>query len=594
MAAAQPSLPMVLIILLILSGLSLQIDARSNTVPMEFPQQPNVSTAVISCSSSALNHYYVSSSSPIKNLCWGAGLRDNGYRRYRAINVTITLPWNFPQLAPEICDMRPCDGALVYQRPFDMNVSYDPHARLYSLNGTCELSPIIQAVLRVYHMMQLLEPHHLFHRIIENSVPYAYGLPSIRSPSGTGSVARHRRVMDDALAPMKGKKTRRHRLISFFFFAAALRGRCCALRRVVSRAVQATDLSPSVPRRYDYGELAAATHGFDEDHRVGRGGFGPVYRGYLSDQKLHVAVKMLSQGQGSSSQGAKQYEAEVKILTRVRHRNIVQLHGWCDGPKGLFLVYEFISNASLDRHLHDPHSLLTWSHRYKIALGVGSAIQYLHTECEQCVVHGDIKPANIMLDLSWNAKLGDFGLARFLDHLADSQTTQDVGGTIGYMDPEFIHSRRPSAESDVYSFGVVLLEIASGRRPATATVRSDEASAPLLSWARGMYRRGFVLGAADRRLDGEFDERQMRRVLVVGLWCSHRDRSRRPPIAQAMDVLRREDAELPLLELPMEPVRLVEGIAYGDFSGQDSASLDVGNETAYHTSMDLAWNCRYT
>jgi serine/threonine protein kinase len=230
------------------------------------------------------------------------------------------------------------------------------------------------------------------------------------------------------------------------------------------------------------------------------------------------------------------------------------------------------------------------THRYKIALGVGSAILYLHTECEQCVVHGDIKPPNIMLDASHNAKLGDFGLARLADHEADLQTTQIVAGTLGYIDPEFVNSRRPSAESDVYSFGVVLLETACGRRP-TSTQQSGRTRPALVNWVRDMYRQGCIHEAADRRLDGEFDEQQLRRVLIAGLWCTHRDQSQRPSIAQAMDVLRREDAQLPLLvglELEMHHVtdalRSLEERAYGDLSREHSPA-----ETEYHTSQETTY-----
>jgi serine/threonine protein kinase len=184
--------------------------------------------------------------------------------------------------------------------------------------------------------------------------------------------------------------------------------------------------------------------------------------------------------------------------------------------------------------------------RYKIALQLGSALLYLHTECDKCIVHGDIKPANIMLDASGNAKLGDFGLARLVDHGVEPQTTQVVAGTVGYIDPEFVSSRRPSAESDVYSFGVVLLEIACGRRPTTSRRSDQAASAALLAWVRDMYRRNF-LQAADWRLDGEFDRMRMERLLVTGLWCAHQDPVQRPSVAQALDVLRSEDAELPVL-----------------------------------------------
>ncbi|CAN6217366.1 unnamed protein product, partial [Urochloa humidicola] len=273
------------------------------------------------------------------------------------------------------------------------------------------------------------------------------------------------------------------------------------------------------------------------------------------------------------------------VMTRLRHRNIVQLLGWCVGQGDLMLVYEFLPNGSLDKHLYHPRRLLTWSDRYKIALGVGSAILYLHTECEQCVLHGDIKPANILLDHSCNAKLGDFGLARLVDHDTHSFTTQVVAGTPGYMDPEFVNSQRPCAESDIFSFGVVLLEIACGRRP---TARSN-GTPVLLNWVREMHSKNSILGAADPRLDGEFDEQQMRRVLVAGLWCAHHDQNQRPSIAQAMGLVRREDAELPVLD-PVthssDAVRSLEEIAYGDLSAEDSAFENSSADTAYHTSMD--------
>nr|CAB3453175.1 unnamed protein product [Digitaria exilis] len=264
------------------------------------------------------------------------------------------------------------------------------------------------------------------------------------------------------------------------------------------RPNQPADICPCGPRRYSHRELAAATSGFSDEKKIGRGGFGPI------------------------------------------------------------------------------------------ALGVGSAILYLHTECDHLVLHGDIKPANILLDGSCNAKLGDFGLARLVDHGSDSTspTRQVVAGTPGYMDPEFVTNQRPCPESDVFSFGVVLVEIACGRRPTTA---QPTGTPVLLNWVRDMYSKNSLLGVADRRLDGEYDGWQMRRMLVVGLWCTHHDQSERPSIAQAMDLLRREDAELPLLDLVThgpDAVRSLEEIAYGDLSQEDSASEGSSTDTAYHTSTD--------
>ncbi|XP_062179577.1 L-type lectin-domain containing receptor kinase IX.1-like [Phragmites australis] len=301
------------------------------------------------------------------------------------------------------------------------------------------------------------------------------------------------------------------------------------------------------PRRYGYRELAAATSNFAEEEKLGRGGFGNVYRGSLGDQDCLVAVKMFSAE--SSVQGRKAFEAEVKIISRLRHRNLVQLLGWCDSRRGLLLVYELVPEGSLDRHLYG--SLLSWSQRYNIILGLGSALRYLHTEWDQCVLHGDIKPSNILLGPSHSTKLGDFGLARLVDHGAGSRTTQVVMGTAGYIDPEFIRSRRPSTESDVYSFGVVLLEIITGRRP---EMEHPDRVIPLLKWIWDLYDRNTLLEAVDERLaEGKLDdagcscEWQLRRVLVVGLWCAHPDPGVRPSIVQAMNVLQSEDVTLPVL-----------------------------------------------
>ncbi|KAJ1266291.1 hypothetical protein BS78_08G139800 [Paspalum vaginatum] len=297
------------------------------------------------------------------------------------------------------------------------------------------------------------------------------------------------------------------------------------------------------PQRFCYDELAAATENFSDDRRLGSGGFGSVYRGTLTDDgSRDVAVKRVSE---TSRQGWKEFVSEVKIISRLRHRNLVQLIGWCHGNGGdLLLVYELMPNGSLDSHLHSsPYSVvLTWPVRYRIAVGVGSALLYLHEETEQRVVHRDVKPSNVMLDASFNAKLGDFGLARLIDDGRRSHTT-GIAGTFGYMDPECVLAGRASVESDVYSFGVLLLEIACGRRPAVpAAVREeeDEDFIHLVQWVWDLYGGGSILDAADSRLDGEFDGREMACVLLVGLWCAHPDRSLRPTIRQAVNVLRFE------------------------------------------------------
>ncbi|XP_023512819.1 L-type lectin-domain containing receptor kinase IX.1-like [Cucurbita pepo subsp. pepo] len=295
------------------------------------------------------------------------------------------------------------------------------------------------------------------------------------------------------------------------------------------------------PKRFTYRELTHATKNFDEAGKLGEGGFGGVYKGLLTESDTEIAVKRVSRG---SRQGKKEYVSEVKIISRLRHRNLVQLLGWCHERGDFLLVYEFMPNGSLDTHLFKGKTMLTWEVRYKIAVGLASSLLYLHEEWEQCVVHRDIKSSNVMLDSNFNAKLGDFGLARFVDHEMGSQTTV-LAGTMGYLAPECVTDGKASKESDVYSFGVVALEIACGRRPVEARAEPDQVR--LVEWVWGMYGRGQVLEAADKRLEMDFDEQQMESLMVVGLWCCHPDFKMRPSIRQVINVL---NVEAPLPALP--------------------------------------------
>uniref|UniRef100_A0A453JQ15 Protein kinase domain-containing protein n=1 Tax=Aegilops tauschii subsp. strangulata TaxID=200361 RepID=A0A453JQ15_AEGTS len=295
------------------------------------------------------------------------------------------------------------------------------------------------------------------------------------------------------------------------------------------------------PRRFSYNELASATDNFSDDRALGRGGFGSVYQGFMSNINYEVAVKRVSE---TSRQGWKEFVSEVRIISRLRHHNLVQLIGWCHGGDELLLVYELMHNGSLDTHLYTSDCVLAWPVRYEIVLGVGSALLYLHQDTKQRVMHRDIKPSNIMLDASFTAKLGDFGLARLINDGRRSHTT-GIAGTMGYIDPESLLAGRASVESDVYSFGVVLLEVASGQRP--TLIQEDGDVVHLVQWVWDLYGRGSIIDAADERLRGMFDGGEIEHVMVAGLWCAHPDRGMRPSIRQAMNVLR---FETPLPSLP--------------------------------------------
>ncbi|KAK8561358.1 hypothetical protein V6N13_149466 [Hibiscus sabdariffa] len=309
------------------------------------------------------------------------------------------------------------------------------------------------------------------------------------------------------------------------------------------------------PRKFSFVQIAKMTRNFKAE-KLGEGGFGAVYKGYLWDLDAHVAVKRISK---ASKQGIKEYASEVKIINRLRHKNLVKLIGWCHEKGELILVYEFMANGSLDSHLFKGKSLLSWDVRFKTVQGLASALFYLHEQGDHCVLHRDIKASNVMLDSGFNAKLGDFGLARLVCHAKGSQTT-DLAGTMGYMAPECVSSGKASKEADVYSFGVVALEIACGRR--SVEPKFEESQVSLVEWVWDSYGNGRLLGAVDPKLRMHFDVKQMECLLMVGLWCVHPDPNSRPSIRQAIQVL---NSEAPLPDLPSTMPTLMYGapIGYG-------------------------------
>ena len=226
------------------------------------------------------------------------------------------------------------------------------------------------------------------------------------------------------------------------------------------------------PRRFSYDELAHATNGFNDKEKLGQEAFGGVYKGYLKTLDSIVVVKRVSK---RSKQGVKEYVSDAKIICQLRHKNLVQLIGWChERSRGqLLLIYEFMSNGSLDSHLFREDTLLVWDVRYKIVQDLASTLLYLHEGWERCVLHRDIKSSNIMLDSNFNTKLGDFGLARLVDHTQESQIT-DLAGTKGYIDLGCVTIRRVSKESDVYSFEIVAMELAYGRKPVNHEAPEDQ------------------------------------------------------------------------------------------------------------------------
>ncbi|XP_059077270.1 L-type lectin-domain containing receptor kinase IX.1-like [Cryptomeria japonica] len=366
--------------------------------------------------------------------------------------------------------------------------------------------------------------------------------------------------VNDEKKKKKDEKVSKSKFISVSVVLSFLAVACClgsgwlwrrymkTKRRAISTTEEGqedmdTDLDEQVskgPRRFTFSELSAATKSFSEDEKLGQGGFGSVYRGVLEETEEVVAVKRISE---ASRQGKKEYVAEVSIITRLGHRNLVQLLGWCHEKGKLLLVYEFMSNGSLDKHIFRDSSdspVLDWDHRYSIACGIASALVYLHEDWDQCVLHRDVKSSNVMLDSNFNAKLGDFGLARLVERdMEASEHTTVVAGTLGYLAPECVITGKSTPESDVYSFGAVALEIACGRRALDQRLR-ENFNLRLVKWVWDLFSQGRVLDAAAESMRGEFNGEEIERLMVVGLWCSHPDPTARPSMREALRALRLE------------------------------------------------------
>ncbi|XP_062203493.1 L-type lectin-domain containing receptor kinase S.4-like [Phragmites australis] len=284
------------------------------------------------------------------------------------------------------------------------------------------------------------------------------------------------------------------------------------------------------PHRFKYAELRRATRGFRERELLGSGGFGKVYRGVLPGSGETVAVKRVSH---ESRQGLREFVAEIASIGRLRHRNLVQLQGWCRRRGDLLLVYDYMPNGSLDRHLfggdHLKASRLTWPARHRILCDVASALLYLHEGWEHVVLHRDVKASNVLLDADMSARLGDFGLAKLHERGTNPSTTRVVG-TLGYLAPELTRTGKATAAADVFAFGALVLEVVAGRRPIEPRAPPEELV--LAEWAWERYVAGEVDKVLDERLGGAYDAAEVAATVKVGLWCSHPSPAARPTMRE--------------------------------------------------------------
>jgi serine/threonine protein kinase len=297
-------------------------------------------------------------------------------------------------------------------------------------------------------------------------------------------------------------------------------------------------------KHFPFQTLVSATRDFHPANKLGQGGFGPVYKGKLEDGR-EIAVKRLAH---NSNQGKKEFLNEAKLLSRVQHRNVVSLFGFCVHGTEKLLVYEFVANQSLDKLLFKSQrrDSLDWKKRFDTISGVAKGLLYLHEDCHCPIIHRDIKASNILLDNKWVPKIADFGMARLYPEDQTHVNTR-VAGTNGYMAPEYVMHGNLSVKADVFSFGVVVLELVSGQKNSSFNLDPD--SHNMLEWVYKLYKKGKSLEVMDTVLVDSADPNQIAMCVQIGLLCTQSDPHLRPDMRRVVVMLSKKTG------IPEEPTR---------------------------------------
>ncbi|KAK6129119.1 hypothetical protein DH2020_037135 [Rehmannia glutinosa] len=281
-------------------------------------------------------------------------------------------------------------------------------------------------------------------------------------------------------------------------------------------------------RRFHLRELQIATNNFSSKNILGKGGFGNVYKGYLQDGTA-VAVKRLKDG--STAGGERQFQTEVEMISLAVHRNLLRLYGFCMTANEKLLVYPYMSNGSVA----SPKPVLDWGTRKRIALGAARGLLYLHEQCDPKIIHRDVKAANILLDDYCEAVVGDFGLAKLLDH-QDSHVTTAVRGTVGHIAPEYLSTGQSSEKTDVFGFGILLLELITGQR-ALQFGKSTNQKGAVLDWVKKLHQDKKLEDLVDKDLKMNYDRIELEEMVQVALLCTQYLPGLRPKMSEVVRML---------------------------------------------------------